>query len=152
MKMIVSIVNSSDARGLTDALMRKGYRATEISTTGGFLRRRNATVVIGIEDEKADDVLEIITLRVDGRTWVHQQRHPCAPLQSPTPDIVTTSPKENGASGLYRLSRSRERAITPSRVLVLEAGRLVEDSPAEAFFDGPGSEAGRRLMEMEREP
>lgn len=60
MKMIVSIVNSSDARGLIDALMRKGYRATEISTTGGFLRRRNATVLIGIEDEKVDDVLEII--------------------------------------------------------------------------------------------
>ena len=38
------------------------------------------------------------------------------------------------------------------RVLVLDAGRLVEDSPAEAFFEGPGSEAGRRLMEMEREP
>jgi ABC-type multidrug transport system ATPase subunit len=35
------------------------------------------------------------------------------------------------------------------RVLVLEAGRLVEDSPAEAFFDRPGSEAGRRLMEWE---
>ena len=33
-----------------------------------------------------DDVLEIITLRINGRTWVHQQRHPCAPLQSPTPD------------------------------------------------------------------
>ncbi len=33
-----------------------------------------------------DDVLEVITLRTDGRTWVHQQRYPRAPLQSPTPD------------------------------------------------------------------
>jgi uncharacterized protein YaaQ len=68
MKMIVSIVNSSDARGLTDALMRKGYRATEISTVGGFLRQRNATVLIGIEDEKVDDVLEIIRDNCPART------------------------------------------------------------------------------------
>jgi uncharacterized protein YaaQ len=60
MKMIVSIVNSSDARGLTDALMRQGYRATTISTTGGFLRQGNATLLIGAEDDKVDDVLEII--------------------------------------------------------------------------------------------
>ena len=68
MKMIVSIVNSSDARGLTDALMRKGYRATEISTTGGFLRRQNATILIGIEDEKVDEVLEIIRDSCPART------------------------------------------------------------------------------------
>ena len=34
----------------------------------------------------ADDVLEIITLRVDDRTWVHQARYPIAPIAQPTPD------------------------------------------------------------------
>jgi uncharacterized protein YaaQ len=68
MKMIVSIVNSSDARGLTDELMRKGYHATEISTAGGFLRRQNATILIGTEDEKVDDVLEIIRDNCPART------------------------------------------------------------------------------------
>ena len=68
MKMVVSIVNSSDVRGLTDALVRKGYRATEISTTGGFLRRGNSTLLIGTEDEKVDDVLGIIRDNCPART------------------------------------------------------------------------------------
>jgi uncharacterized protein YaaQ len=68
MKMIVSIVNRDDARGLTDALMREGYRATTISTTGGFLRQGNATLLIGTEDEQVDDVLEIVRSHCHTRT------------------------------------------------------------------------------------
>jgi len=68
MKMIVSIVSSSEARGLTDELMRQGYRATEISTTGGFLRRRNVTLLIGVEDDQSDDVLKIIRDNCHART------------------------------------------------------------------------------------
>jgi len=68
MKMIVSIVNSSDARRLTDALMREGYHATEISTTGGFLRQGNATILIGTEDVNVDDVLGIIRSHCHART------------------------------------------------------------------------------------
>ena len=60
MKLIVSIVNSDDARGLNDALVQKGYRSTTISTTGGFLRQGNATILIGTEDVKVDDILDII--------------------------------------------------------------------------------------------
>jgi len=60
MKLVMSIVNSDDARGLIDALMRSGYRATMISTTGGFLREGNATIFIGTEDENVPDVLRII--------------------------------------------------------------------------------------------
>ncbi|OQY18167.1 MAG: hypothetical protein B6I35_13425 [Anaerolineaceae bacterium 4572_32.2] len=56
----MSIVNSDDTRQLTDALMKKGHSATTISTTGGFLRQGNATLIIGVQDENVDDVLDII--------------------------------------------------------------------------------------------
>ena len=68
MKLIVGIVNSSDARGLTDVLMREGYRATAISTTGGFLRQGNATILVGTEDENVGDVLEVIRNHCHART------------------------------------------------------------------------------------
>jgi uncharacterized protein YaaQ len=68
MKMIVGIVSSSDVRRLIDALMRGGYRATEISTMGGFLRGRNVTVLIGVEDEEVDDVLDVIRATCHTRT------------------------------------------------------------------------------------
>jgi uncharacterized protein YaaQ len=60
MKLIMSIVNTDDARDLIEALLRKGHRATVISTTGGFLREGNATVLSGVEDDQISSVLEII--------------------------------------------------------------------------------------------
>jgi len=60
MKLIVSIVHSDDTGGLLDALTGKGYRATLISTTGGFLREGNATVLVGAEAGKVSEVLKLI--------------------------------------------------------------------------------------------
>ena len=60
MKLVMSIVNSDDAEQLVNALTQAGYRATTISTTGGFLRQGNATIFVGTEDGNVKNVLEII--------------------------------------------------------------------------------------------
>ena len=60
MKLVISIVSNEDARPLINALMRRGHRATMISTTGGFLREGNATIFVGTEDKALDEVLGII--------------------------------------------------------------------------------------------
>ena len=77
MKLVVSIVNSEDARPLIDALMRRGHRATMISTTGGFLREGNATLLIGVADENVRDVLKIIKESCHSRT---QYVNPMPPM------------------------------------------------------------------------
>jgi uncharacterized protein YaaQ len=68
MKLIMSIVNSDDARGLVEALLREGHRATLISTTGGFLRAGNTTICVGTEDDKVDEVLKLIEENCHTRT------------------------------------------------------------------------------------
>jgi uncharacterized protein YaaQ len=60
MKLVISIVSNEDARPLINSLMRRGHRATMISTTGGFLREGNATIFVGTEDKTLDEVLGII--------------------------------------------------------------------------------------------
>ena len=80
MKLIMSIVNSEDARPLIDALMRSSYRATVISTTGGFLREGNATLFVGTEDDKVDEVLGIIRENCHTRT---QHVNPLPPVMEP---------------------------------------------------------------------
>jgi uncharacterized protein YaaQ len=60
MKLVIGIVSNEDARPLINALMRRGHRATMISTTGGFLREGNATIFIGTEDKTLEEVLGII--------------------------------------------------------------------------------------------
>jgi uncharacterized protein YaaQ len=60
MKLVISIVSNEDARPLINALMRRGHRATTVSTTGGFLREGNATIFVGTEDKVLEEVLGII--------------------------------------------------------------------------------------------
>jgi uncharacterized protein YaaQ len=71
-KLLISVVNSDDAHPLIDGLMSEGYRATMISTTGGFLREGNATLLIGVADENVKDVLKIIKENCHTRTqWIN---------------------------------------------------------------------------------
>ena len=106
MKLIVSIVNSDDARGLTDALMQEGYRATTISTTGGFLRQGNATILIGTEDDKMEDVLQIIRSNCRTRS---QYVNPLPPVME-SGELYMPSPVEVQVGGAVVFVLSVERA------------------------------------------
>lgn len=59
MKLIVAIVTDHDAGHVIDALVQNDYRSTRINTVGGFLKRGNATLLVGVEDDQVDDVLRI---------------------------------------------------------------------------------------------
>ena len=61
MKMMIVIINDRDAEPVMQALMDRDFRATRISSTGVFLRRGNTTLLIGLEQEKVDEALGIIT-------------------------------------------------------------------------------------------
>jgi uncharacterized protein YaaQ len=77
MKLIMSIVHSDDKLRLLDALTGAGYRATTISTTGGFLRQGNATIFVGTEKENVPEVLQLIKENCRTRT---QYINPLPPL------------------------------------------------------------------------
>lgn len=74
MKLIMAIVQDVDSPGVLDALIAEGYRATKVSTTGGFLVRGNATILIGIEDEQVDPVFAIL------RKHCHARREFVSPV------------------------------------------------------------------------
>ena len=48
MKLMIVIVQDEDAGKLLGALNKKQIRVTRLSTTGGFLRRGNTTLLIGV--------------------------------------------------------------------------------------------------------
>ena len=60
MKLIIAIVQDEDASRLVSSLMSEGYSVTKLATTGGFLRAGNTTLLIGIDNEKLDNVMKII--------------------------------------------------------------------------------------------
>ena len=60
MKLIVAIVQDKDSQQLQTHLVKDGFRATQLPSTGGFLKAGNCTFLIGVEEEKVDDALNVI--------------------------------------------------------------------------------------------
>ncbi|HIY57547.1 MAG TPA: cyclic-di-AMP receptor [Candidatus Tetragenococcus pullicola] len=60
MKLIMAIVQDKDSNRLANEFIDANIRATKLSTTGGFLKAGNSTFIIGIEDERINDALELI--------------------------------------------------------------------------------------------
>ena len=80
MKLVMSIVHGDDAGRLVDALTGAGFRATTISTTGGFLRQGNATIFVGTEDAMVAQALKLIRDNCRTRT---QYVNPLPPVMEP---------------------------------------------------------------------
>ena len=57
MKMIMAIVGKDDEMETSAQLVAKGYFVTKIATSGGFLKRKHVTLMIGTEDEKVDQAI-----------------------------------------------------------------------------------------------
>ncbi|NLB84925.1 MAG: transcriptional regulator [Acholeplasmataceae bacterium] len=68
MKMIVAIISNDDANKVQKSLVEAKLFSTRLATTGGFLRSRNATFLIGVNDEKVPEVLDIIEKHSKRRT------------------------------------------------------------------------------------
>ncbi len=60
MKLIIAIVQDLDAPMLIEGLMEGGFRVTKLATTGGFLRSGNTTLLMGVDDEKVQEALNLI--------------------------------------------------------------------------------------------
>jgi len=70
-KLIIAILKHDDTENVSNALVAAHFRVTQIASTGGFLRRGSTTLMIGLDDEKVDEAIEII-------------RKTCAPSPDPT--------------------------------------------------------------------
>lgn len=60
MKLIFAIVNRDDVGAVTHALARQGFASTRLATTGGFLLAGNVTIMVGVDEEKVQQAIEVI--------------------------------------------------------------------------------------------
>lgn len=74
MKLLVAIVQDQDAGDVVDALVANEYRVTRINTRGGFLKRGNATLLIGAEDDRVEAIVEILRAYTTERSTEEERR------------------------------------------------------------------------------
>ena len=60
MKLIIAIVQDDYMSKVAKALMESKISSTKLSSTGGFLKAGNTTLVVGVEDDQVDTVIDLI--------------------------------------------------------------------------------------------
>jgi len=74
MKMIIAVINDGDNEKVSQALITADLRVTRIASTGGFLRRGSSTLMIGLDEEKVDQAIEIIRDNTEASTELGMRR------------------------------------------------------------------------------
>ncbi|SES23248.1 Uncharacterized protein YaaQ [Gracilibacillus ureilyticus] len=77
MKLILAVIQDKDSNRLIDALGQKNFKTTKLSSTGGFLKEGNTTLMIGCEDQHVADALDVIK---DNCSQREQMVSPVSPL------------------------------------------------------------------------
>ena len=119
-KLILAIIQEADYDMVVSALTEHSFYVTQLSSTGGFLKKRNVTIMIGVENERLEVVLDILK-QYTGRR-VQRTYTPTMPGGIPVPVDV----RAGGAT-----------------VLVLAV-----DSLAMYCANGPGRFRGRALCRL----
>lgn len=60
MKVVIAIVRDTDDQKVLSRLVASDYRVTRVASTGGFLRRGNVTLLIGVEEPKVQGVIDLL--------------------------------------------------------------------------------------------
>ena len=60
MKLVYAIVRTDNEDDVIAELAKNHFGITKLSTTGGFLKKGNTTLLIGTEDDQVDQVIDII--------------------------------------------------------------------------------------------
>jgi len=59
-KLLIAVVQGEDAGQTVQALSGAGISVTKLASSGGFLQQGNATLMIGVDDDRVDDAIALI--------------------------------------------------------------------------------------------
>ena len=59
-KLILAVLQGDDYADTVDELNRGGFFATVLSSTGGFLKKKSMTLMIGVEETRLQGALDIL--------------------------------------------------------------------------------------------
>lgn len=70
MKLVYAIIRNENEDDVTAALMQDRFVVTRLSTTGGFLRKGNTTLMIALEDSDVERCIELIKTQCGRRQQI----------------------------------------------------------------------------------
>jgi uncharacterized protein YaaQ len=67
-KLVIAVIHDEDAGNVISALHDADFRVTRLTSRGGFLRSRNTTLMVGLEDDQVAGAIAIIERNCEPRT------------------------------------------------------------------------------------
>jgi uncharacterized protein YaaQ len=88
-RLMVAIIQEADLESALTSLSKLGFSVSRLSSTGGFLSRRNITLLIGVQEGREDVAVKTLQNSCKQRVeFVSSPLHP-ASYPMPTPTQVT---------------------------------------------------------------
>ena len=106
MKLVFAIVHDEDGHKVVDELNKNGFSVTKLCSTGGFLRSGNTTLLVGVEEDKVDQVIEIVEKKSKSRK-----------------QVINSSMSPNGLGGVF-MPYPVEVVVGGATVFVLDVERF----------------------------
>jgi uncharacterized protein YaaQ len=94
-KLVVAIVHADDAGPCVTSLTDAGHEVTRLNTSGGFLQKGNATLLVGAAAEQVDAVIAVLRSRARSR---NEYLNPVPPMAEPA-EFFTPFPVEVQVGG-----------------------------------------------------
>ena len=87
--LLIVVVQGQDADLAIDSLMDGGFTVTRLPSVGGFLGRKNATLMVGVDAARKDEAIEILNKNCRQRVAFIAVPMENSPLPMPAPTPVT---------------------------------------------------------------
>lgn len=96
--LLIAVIQAQDAENAEIALKKIGAVTEQLSSIGGFLGRKNTTLLIGMSAEKTDQALEILQ-----KTCRQRIEYITVPLESAPMPLPTPTPISVGGATIFAL-------------------------------------------------
>ena len=60
MKLVVIVTNKANEKDLEETLVKKNLPLTRLDSRGGFLKQKNTTFILGVDEDKIDEIMKIV--------------------------------------------------------------------------------------------
>ena len=106
MKMIFAVVHDEDGHKVMAELNKNGFGVTKLSSSGGFLRAGNTTLLVGVEPEKLEEAMSIIEKKSKSRK-----------------QVINSSVTPNGIGGMF-MPYPAEVVVGGATIFVVDVERF----------------------------
>lgn len=113
MKMVIAVVRDEYAAPLTEQLAQRGYGATKLASTGGFLKAGNTTFLIGVPAVQVDNLLAVI-------------KSVCPAKKTISGDLTFAEGSLKGAAANLQQSLPSEVAVAGAICFVIDVEKMVK--------------------------